>query len=58
MFQDDVLISWVNPMYLQPDIVDDIRDSFEENSEIELKDFLLVGHGLYVLDHGFCFCLG
>ncbi|CAB4035308.1 Prolyl 3-hydroxylase OGFOD1 [Paramuricea clavata] len=28
-------------MYLQPDIVDDIRDSFEENSEIELKDFLL-----------------
>jgi hypothetical protein len=30
-------------MYLQPDIVDDMRDSFEENSEIELKDFLLVG---------------
>ena len=29
-------------MYLQPDIVDDIRESFEENSEIELKDFLLV----------------
>lgn len=31
-------------MYLQADIVDDIRESFEENSEIELKDFLLVGN--------------
>ncbi|XP_028404609.1 prolyl 3-hydroxylase OGFOD1-like isoform X2 [Dendronephthya gigantea] len=39
--RDEILISWVNPMYLQPDIVDDIRESFEENSEIELKDFLL-----------------
>lgn len=37
-------MSWINPMYLQADIVDDIRESFEENSEIELKDFLLVGN--------------
>ena len=29
-------------MYLQTDIVSDIRESFEDNSEIELKDFLLV----------------
>ena len=33
-------------MYLQPDIVGDIRESFEDNSEIELKDFLLVGRSV------------
>lgn len=38
-------------MYLQADIVGDIRESFEENSEIELKDFLLVGKSncLYII---------
>ena len=37
-------------MYLQSDIVDDIRESFEDNSEIELRDFLLVGkHFVYKL---------
>ena len=37
---DELLLSWVNPMYLNPEIVTDIGEQFEDNSEIQLKDFL------------------
>jgi len=38
--EDELLLSWVNPMYLNPEIVIDIGEQFEDNSEIQLKDFL------------------
>ncbi|XP_057299979.1 prolyl 3-hydroxylase OGFOD1-like [Hydractinia symbiolongicarpus] len=38
--KDELLLEWINPTYLTPDIVDDISEQFEEESEIQLKDFL------------------
>jgi len=38
--EDDILISWINHNYLNPDIVSDIQEQFEENSEIQLTNFL------------------
>lgn len=38
---DELLLSWINSMYLNPEIVVDIESQFEENSEIQLKDFIL-----------------
>uniref|UniRef100_T2M9H1 uS12 prolyl 3-hydroxylase n=1 Tax=Hydra vulgaris TaxID=6087 RepID=T2M9H1_HYDVU len=39
--EDDLLLEWINPIYLNTEIVDDIQEQFEEESEIQLKDFLL-----------------
>jgi len=38
--EESVFYSWFNPMYLAPDVQSDIRTRFEEDSEIELTDFL------------------
>eukprot|EP00794_Sanderia_malayensis_P007942 gene7942-8797_t len=38
---DDVLLEWINPMYLNTDIVDSIQEQLEENSEIQLSEFIL-----------------
>ncbi|XP_046364330.1 prolyl 3-hydroxylase OGFOD1-like [Haliotis rufescens] len=37
---EDDLYSWINPIYLNPEIQADIKEKFENDSEIELKDFL------------------
>ena len=42
IFKDDVLLKWINPMYLSPDIVKSIQEQLEENSEIQLDEFLIV----------------
>ncbi|XP_065834809.1 prolyl 3-hydroxylase OGFOD1-like [Oscarella lobularis] len=36
----DLLFEWVNPKYFDPDIQEPIRDRFEEESSIELREFL------------------
>ena len=41
--QDEILLAWVNPIYLNPDIVSGIQEQFEEQSEIQLPDFMIVG---------------
>ena len=38
---DDILLEWVNPMYLDIGIVDAIQSQLEEDSEIQLADFLI-----------------
>ena len=35
-------MEWINPMYLDTGVVKDIRARFEEESEIQLQEFLLV----------------
>ena len=37
---EDDFYSWINPMYLEPDIQAEISTKFEETSEISLPDFL------------------
>jgi len=39
--EDDVLVDWVNPMYLDTGVVKDIRTRFKDESEIQLQEFLL-----------------
>ncbi|KAJ7383016.1 Prolyl 3-hydroxylase ogfod1 [Desmophyllum pertusum] len=39
--EDEVLVDWVNPMYLDTSVVKDIRARFKEESEIQLQEFLL-----------------
>ncbi|GFR75542.1 2-oxoglutarate and iron-dependent oxygenase domain-containing protein 1 [Elysia marginata] len=38
--EEDVFYAWFNPLYLAPDVQTDVRKRFEEDSEIELTDFL------------------
>lgn len=38
--EEEIFYSWFNPLYLAPDVQSDIRKRFEEDSEIELTDFL------------------
>uniref|UniRef100_A0A3Q4BLW6 Prolyl 4-hydroxylase alpha subunit domain-containing protein n=1 Tax=Mola mola TaxID=94237 RepID=A0A3Q4BLW6_MOLML len=38
--QESVLLEWVNPVYLDISYQEQIQKEFEENSEIQLKDFL------------------
>ena len=40
--KDEMLVDWVNPMYLDTGVVKDIRARFKEESEIQLQEFLLV----------------
>ena len=35
-------MEWINPMYLDTGVVEDIRARFKEESEIQLQEFLLV----------------
>ena len=37
---EDEFYSWINPMYLEPDIQAEISAKFEETSEISLPEFL------------------
>ena len=37
-----MLLEWIDRRYLLPAITDDIQKEFEENSEIQLNDFLKV----------------
>ncbi|XP_078354565.1 prolyl 3-hydroxylase OGFOD1-like isoform X2 [Oculina patagonica] len=39
--EDDVLVDWINPMYLDTGVVKDIRARFKDESEIQLQEFLL-----------------
>lgn len=39
--EDDALVDWVNPMYLDTGVVKDIRARFKDESEIQLQEFLL-----------------
>lgn len=39
--EDEVLVDWVNPMYLDTGVVKDIRARFKDESEIQLQEFLL-----------------
>ncbi|XP_001637143.2 prolyl 3-hydroxylase OGFOD1 isoform X1 [Nematostella vectensis] len=39
--EDEHLVKWVNPLYLDQGVVTEIRGRFEDESEVELQDFLL-----------------
>ena len=45
-FQEEILIEWIDVRYLHPEITEDIQKEFEENSEIQLNDFLKVSNYL------------
>eukprot|EP00795_Rhopilema_esculentum_P004259 gene4259-20454_t len=47
--EDEILLKWINPMYLDSEIVDAIQNQLEENSEIQLDDFLLEERYMEVL---------
>ena len=47
--QQEMLLEWIDPRYLLPDITDDIQKEFEENSEIQLNDFLKVKFSYHCL---------
>ncbi|XP_005095916.1 prolyl 3-hydroxylase OGFOD1 [Aplysia californica] len=40
--EEEIFYSWFNPLYLAPEVQSDIRHRFEQDSEIELTDFLQV----------------
>uniref|UniRef100_A0A2C9M899 Prolyl 4-hydroxylase alpha subunit domain-containing protein n=1 Tax=Biomphalaria glabrata TaxID=6526 RepID=A0A2C9M899_BIOGL len=40
---EEIFYSWFNPLYLDPEVQADIRNKFEEDSEIELQDFIQKG---------------
>jgi len=37
-----MVYEWLNPVYLKPDVQEQIREKFEADSEIELQGFLKV----------------
>ena len=37
-----MLLEWIDKRYLLPEITNDIQEEFEENSEIQLTNFLKV----------------
>jgi len=37
-----MVYEWLNPVYLKPDVQEQIREKFEADSEIELRGFLKV----------------
>jgi len=39
--EDEILVDWINPMYLDTGVVKDIRARFKDESEIQLQEFLL-----------------
>jgi len=40
--QEEMVYEWLNPVYLKPDVQEQIREKFETDSEIELQGFLKV----------------
>lgn len=42
LFQLEVLSDWINPLYLDVGVQSQIQKQFEEDSQIQLPDFLLV----------------
>ena len=40
--KDEVLLEWINVMYLDQGVVKDIRTRFKDDSEIQLQEFLKV----------------
>ena len=42
MYQLEVLADWINPLYLDVGVQSQIQKQFEEDSQIQLPDFLLV----------------
>jgi len=42
VLQEEMVYEWLNPVYLKPDVQEQIREKFEADSEIELRDFLKV----------------
>jgi len=40
--QEEMVYEWLNPVYLKPDVQEQIREKFEADSEIELQGFLKV----------------
>jgi len=40
--QEEMVYEWLNPVYLKPDVHEQIREKFEADSEIELQGFLKV----------------
>ena len=46
--KDEELVDWVNPMYLDMGVVKDIRAQFQEESEIQLQEFLLVNIAVFI----------
>ncbi|CAH1773810.1 unnamed protein product [Owenia fusiformis] len=38
--EEDILYEWVNPIYLDINVQSQIQEKFEEDSEIELKEFI------------------
>ena len=65
-WQETLLLEWVNPIYIDISYQEQIQEEFEENSEIQLKDFFkvsvfpifsssLVVHELLLIDVVFIF---
>jgi len=44
VLQEEMVYEWLNPVYLKPDVQEQIREKFEADSEIELRDFLKVNY--------------
>jgi len=42
LMQEEMVYEWLNPVYLKPDVQEQIREKFEADSEIELRGFLKV----------------
>lgn len=42
LMQEEMVYEWLNPIYLKPDVQEQIREKFEADSEIELWGFLKV----------------
>ena len=40
LFQEKVIYSWINPIYLEAITQHDVRNEFQDRSEIQLSDFL------------------
>ena len=50
--QEEIFYDWISPKYLDILTQSDIQDRFEQASEIQLSDFLLVSTGIYIILDG------
>ena len=41
-FKEEVFAEWINPIFLDPIVQSEIQEKFENDSEIELQEFLRV----------------
>jgi len=48
LMQEEMVYEWLNPVYLKPDVQEQIREKFEADSEIELQGFLKVNYQLFL----------